>query len=80
MRGQKDLKSMKQWVNWIENQCHEKIDTKCFNQDWGLEILPVPGTKHFLWTFLFFLLNPSFICHGSQFSSLFTILQEHMSL
>ncbi len=27
----------------------------------------------------FLLLNQSFICHGSQFSSLFTILQELMS-
>ncbi len=26
----------------------------------------------------FFLLNQSFICHGSQFSSLFTIFQEHV--
>ncbi len=30
--------------------------------------------------FYLFLLNQSFICHGSQFSSLFTIHQEHMSL
>ncbi len=30
--------------------------------------------------FNFFLLNQSFTCHGSQLSSLFTILQEHMSL
>ncbi len=30
--------------------------------------------------FYFFLLNPSFICHGSKFASLFIILQEHMSL
>ncbi len=30
--------------------------------------------------FFYFLLNRSFICHGSQLSSLFTILQEHMSL
>ncbi len=35
--------------------------------------------EHFLGTFLF-LLNQSFICHSSQVSSLFTILQEHMSL
>ncbi len=30
--------------------------------------------------FLFFLLTQSFVCHDSQFSSIFTILQEHMSL
>ncbi len=45
-----------------------------------LNILPVPGTEHCFGTFLFLLLNLSFICPGSQFSSLFTIFQEHMSL
>ncbi len=46
---------------------------------WGL------GTWNFTsprdWTLFrdfFFFLNQSFICHGSQFSSLFPILQEHM--
>ncbi len=37
------------------------------------------GLSTFSGLFLF-LLNQSFICNGSQFSSLFTILQEHMSL
>ncbi len=49
---------------------------------WGL------GTWHFtsprdsalFGDFSFLILNESFICHGSQFSSLFTILQELMSL
>ncbi len=46
-------------------------DLKCYqfrglNTFWGL--------------FFFFFLNQSFICHGNQFSSLFSILQEHMSL
>ncbi len=45
-----------------------------------LEMLPVPVTEHFLWNFFLLLLNQSFICRGSQFSALFNILQEHMSL
>ncbi len=32
------------------------------------------------WGLFKILLNQSFICHCSQFSSLFTILKEHMSL
>ncbi len=39
-----------------------------------------PRTEHFLAIFLFYLLNQSFIGHGSQFASLFSIGQEHMSL
>ncbi len=58
------------------------LTSKLYLTLWGL------GTWNFTsprdWALLgfifYFLLNQSFICHGSQFSSLFTILQEHMSL
>ncbi len=46
-------------------------DLKCYQSQ---------GLSTFCGLFFIYLLNQSFIWHGSQFSSLFTILQEHMSL
>ncbi len=48
---------------------------------WGLGTWNVTSPRDWeLFGDFFYLLNQSFICHGSQFSSLFTILQEDMSL
>ncbi len=59
-----------------------KINKDIWLTLWGLGTWNFTSPRNWalFGNFLFVLINQSFICHGSQFSSFFTILQEHMSL